>query len=139
MSLCLGNLNQTTISLLIRHWKCRERNTSTLHFYFRQEENDKFTPLLAKFENYCIPKKNLTMKRHTFNTRVQRSTELIDQFVTDLKIIAINCEIEAIKDDLIRDRYTTEIQRLHYVNGHCALISIFGLLTYQNVQLNVFA
>ena len=60
--------------------------------------------MLAKFENYCIPKKNVTMERHKFNTRVQGSTELIDQFVTDLKNIAINCEFGAIKDDLIRDR-----------------------------------
>ena len=44
------------------------------------------------------------MERHKFNTQVQGSTELIHQFVTDLKNIAINCEFGAIKDDHIRDR-----------------------------------
>ena len=44
------------------------------------------------------------MERHKFNTQVQGSIELIDQFVMDLKNIAINCEFGAIKDDLIRDR-----------------------------------
>ena len=73
-------------------------------FVFPEEEKDKFTPLLAKFENYFIPKKNVKMERHKFNTQVQGSTELIDQFVTDHKNIAINCEFGAIKDDLIRDR-----------------------------------
>ena len=43
-------------------------------FVFPEEEKDKFTPLLTKFENYCIPKKKLTMERHKFNTRVQGST-----------------------------------------------------------------
>ena len=46
----------------------------------------------------------MIMERHKFNTRVQGSTELIDQYVTDLKNIAINCEFGAIKGDLIRDR-----------------------------------
>ena len=49
---------------------------------------DKLDKLLEKFENYCIPKKNVTMERHNFNTRTQGSTKLIDQFVTDLKNIA---------------------------------------------------
>ena len=48
--------------------------------------------------------KNVTMERNKFNTQVKGSTELIDQFVTDLKNIAINCEFGAVKDDLIRDR-----------------------------------
>ena len=37
-------------------------------FVFPEEENDKFKPFLAKFENNCIPKKNVTMERHKFNT-----------------------------------------------------------------------
>ena len=41
--------------------------------------------MLAKFETYCIPKKNVTMERHIFNTQVQGSAELIDQFAMDLK------------------------------------------------------
>ena len=68
------------------------------------EQKDKLEPLLEKFESYCIPKKNVTMERHKFNTRTQGSTELIDQFVTDLKNIARDCEFGDIKNDLIRDR-----------------------------------
>ena len=59
-------------------------------FVFAEEQKDKLEPLLEKFESYCIPKKNVTMERYKFNTRTQGSTdsELIDQFVTDLKNIA---------------------------------------------------
>ncbi|MCG7876437.1 MAG: RNase H-like domain-containing protein [Candidatus Thiodiazotropha endolucinida] len=73
-------------------------------FVLQEAEQDKLAPLLTKFENYCIPKKNITMERHKFNTRTQGSTELIDQFVTDLKNIARECEFGDIKNDLIRDR-----------------------------------
>ena len=44
------------------------------------------------------------MERHKFNTRTQESSELIDQFVTDLKNFANDCEFGDIKNDLIRDR-----------------------------------
>ena len=54
-------------------------------FTFADGEKDKLDKLIEKFQNYCIPKKNITMERHKFNTRTQDSTELIDQFVIDLK------------------------------------------------------
>ena len=54
-------------------------------FTFADGENDKLDKLIEKFQNYCIPKKNITMEEHKFNTRIQGSTELIDQFVIDLK------------------------------------------------------
>ncbi|CAC5390534.1 unnamed protein product [Mytilus coruscus] len=73
-------------------------------FNFGENEADKLEILLKKFEDYCIPKKNVTVIRHRFNTRVQNSSESIDQYLTDLKLIAKNCEFEHLKDGLIRDR-----------------------------------
>ena len=72
-------------------------------FTFADREKDKLDKLIDKFQNYCIPKKNITMERHKFNTRTQGSTELIDQFVIDLKNVAKDCEFGFIKNDLIRD------------------------------------
>ena len=43
-------------------------------------------------------------RNYPFNTKTQCSTKLIDQFVTDLKNIANDCEFGDIKNDLIRDR-----------------------------------
>ena len=48
-------------------------------YTFAEAEKDKLDTLLEKFENYCIPKKNVTMERHKFNTRTQGSTELIEK------------------------------------------------------------
>ncbi|CAC5359831.1 unnamed protein product [Mytilus coruscus] len=73
-------------------------------FNFGENEADKLEVLLKKFEDYCIPKKNVTVIRHRFNTRVQNPSESIDQYLTDRKLIAKNCEFEHLKDGLIRDR-----------------------------------
>ncbi|CAC5366984.1 unnamed protein product [Mytilus coruscus] len=73
-------------------------------FNFGEYEADKLDVLLKKFEDYCTSKKNATVIRHRFNTRVQSSNESIDQYLTDLKLIAKNCEFEHLKDGLIRDR-----------------------------------
>jgi hypothetical protein len=73
-------------------------------FHFGEGEVDKLEVLLKKFEDYCIPKTNVTVIRHRFNTRVQGHSESIDQYVTDLKLIAKDCEFEHLEDGLIRDR-----------------------------------
>ena len=41
-------------------------------FVFPEEEKDKITPLLAKFDNYCIPKKNVTMERQIKHTSTRQ-------------------------------------------------------------------
>ncbi|CAC5373079.1 unnamed protein product [Mytilus coruscus] len=73
-------------------------------FNFGENEADILDVLLKKFKDYCIPKKNVTVIRHRFNTHVQSSNENVDQYLTDLKLIAKNCEFEHLKDGLIRDR-----------------------------------
>ena len=49
-------------------------------------QKKKFSLLVQKFEEYCIPrKKNVTYKRHLFNTRNQGPAESIDFYVTVLR------------------------------------------------------
>lgn len=73
-------------------------------FTFLENETDKIKPLFKKFDDYCNPQKNVTVERHKFNTRYQHKTESIDQYVTDLRLIAQNCKFEALTDELIKDR-----------------------------------
>ena len=40
--------------------------------------------LLSKFEEYCEPRKNVTLERHKFFSRNQAVHEPIDAYVTDL-------------------------------------------------------
>ena len=60
--------------------------------------------IVQKFETYCTPKKNTTYERHKFFTRNQKSDETIDQYVTELRTMAKNCEFGDLCDSLIRDR-----------------------------------
>ena len=66
--------------------------------------------LITAFKEYCSPKKNITYERHKFNTRNQGETESIDQYVTELRILASTCEFATLKDGLIRDRIICGIQ-----------------------------
>ena len=73
-------------------------------FVLTAEEQDKINVLFAKFESYCKPKRNVTVERYKFNTRMQAAEESIDQFVTALRLIAKDCDFKLLEDDLIRDR-----------------------------------
>ena len=75
-------------------------NTMTLG----EEEADKIDILFSKFEAYCKPKQNVTIERYRFNTRAQGEEETIDQYVTELRLIAKNCGYGDLEDQLVRDR-----------------------------------
>ena len=63
-------------------------NTWTLS----EEEQNKPKILFEKFGDYCKPKKNLTVLWHKFNSCVQSTTESADHFITDLKLLSLDCE-----------------------------------------------
>ena len=71
---------------------------------FEETEKDKIEPLIAKFEAYCLPKKNVTHERHLLNLRKQKTDESIDQFMTELKRLAKNCEYGELTNSIIKDR-----------------------------------
>ena len=83
------------------------QDARTVYNNFEYEENEdknKLQTIIAKFEKYCEPRKNLTYTRHLFFTRSQGPTETIDMYVTDLKAKAKDCEFGPLTDSLVRDR-----------------------------------
>ena len=74
--------------LYIGHYARDVFNTWTLF----EEEKNKPMILFEKFCDYCKPKKNLTVLQHKFNSRVQSTTESADYFITDLKLLSLDCE-----------------------------------------------
>ena len=68
------------------------------------EDENKVNMIMAKFEAYCNPRKNINWERHIFNIRNQQIGETIDQYVTDLKTKVKSCEFGTLTDSLIRDR-----------------------------------
>ena len=72
---------------------------------FEETEKDKIEPLIAKFEAYCLPKKNATHERHLLNLRKQKPDhESLDQVMTELKQLAKNCEYVELTNSIIKDR-----------------------------------
>ena len=60
--------------------------------------------VIAAFDSYCNPKKNETVERYKFFMRVQDTSEPLEQFVTDLKLLAASCNFGSLKESLVRDR-----------------------------------
>jgi hypothetical protein len=75
-----------------------------------EADKDKVDKIMEKFEAYCTPRKNVTWDRHVFNSRNQRPGETIDQYVTDLRSKAAQCEFGTLTDSLIRVRIVCGIQ-----------------------------
>ena len=61
---------------------------------FRWEETEKDDPykVLDHFETYVWPRINKRITRHRLKQQKQKSEEIIDNFVKDLRIILMDCE-----------------------------------------------
>lgn len=73
-------------------------------FELKAAEVNKFQVLVDKFNEYFLPKVNVTFERHKFFTRNQKSGENIESYVTELKALAATCDFGKLKDSLIKDR-----------------------------------
>lgn len=78
----------------------------------RVEESDRKDPekLIEILTNHFKPKQNTSVERHKFNSRVQGYGESFNDFITDLKKIAANCQFDNLREDLIRDRIVCGIK-----------------------------
>lgn len=75
------------------------------HFTYEEGESlESFADVCKKFSELCQGAKNVIYERLVFNQRSQKEGERIDNFVSDLKRLALTCEFGTLKDSLIRDR-----------------------------------
>lgn len=79
-------------------------------FELKKEEVNKYSVLIDKFDNYFLPKINVTFERHKFFTRNKKPGENFDAYVTELKSLASTCEFGKLKDSLIKDRIVCGIE-----------------------------
>ncbi|XP_063923109.1 uncharacterized protein K02A2.6-like [Zophobas morio] len=74
-------------------------------FEFEEDDERKdIKKVIAKFEEYFVPKVNPSVERNKFYNRVQEKEEPFDTFVTDLKRIAADCAFGEFKQEMLRDR-----------------------------------
>lgn len=64
-----------------------------------------FKDLIQHFEKHFLPQINVTIERHKLFNRRQGDDESIEQYITDLKNIASQCEFKN-QDDILRDIFS---------------------------------
>ena len=78
---------------------------STFSGWATDGDESKIGPVLAKFEQYCQPRKHVPFERYRFNRRMQNAGETYDQYRTALRKLAENCDFQTITpDDILRDK-----------------------------------
>ena len=73
-------------------------------FIFEPKEHSmNFTKIIEKFDEYCLPRKNITFLRHRFFTHRQVEGQSFDEFVTSLRKLSADCEFGDLNSSLTRD------------------------------------
>ncbi|XP_054721344.1 uncharacterized protein LOC129231122 [Uloborus diversus] len=72
-------------------------------FGLSSADSEKYDAVLNSFDNYFAPKKNTVIARYKFFNCVQGENESVDSFVTNLKVLAKDCDFETQEENLIRD------------------------------------
>ncbi|CAG9760759.1 unnamed protein product [Ceutorhynchus assimilis] len=76
----------------------------------KSNEVDKIDVLIVKFNDYFMPKINVTYERHNFFMRNQKTGENFENDVTKLKSLFNSCDFGKLKKSLIRDRLICGIE-----------------------------
>ena len=73
-------------------------------FIFEPKEHSMiFTKIIEKFDEHCIPRKNITFLRHNFCTHRQVEGQSFGEFVISLRKLSANCDFGDLNSSLIRD------------------------------------
>ncbi|CAB4024135.1 Hypothetical predicted protein [Paramuricea clavata] len=100
----VGKKEETIVKLFLYIVGNQGREIYETLSFDQEPEERSFKGIVEAFSNYCDPKKNETVERYKFFTRVQEAGETLDKFITDVKILAATCNFEQLKESLIQDR-----------------------------------
>ena len=87
----------------------RRRGRSHVHWDFRRGRK-KYAQVLAKFDSFFQPRKNVIFERARFNRRQQAEGETAEQFIVALYHLASTCNYGPLQDEMIRDRLVVGIR-----------------------------
>ena len=84
---------------------CGEKGRDIANTWSNVTEEDKkqLKTYFERFTNHVEPKCNPVFSRYKFHKRIQAESETVEQFVTDLKLLARDCSFTE-PDEMIRDR-----------------------------------
>ena len=95
--------NKVQSSILLTCIGAQGREIYNTFTFNDNEDKMNFDLLIKKFDEHCLPKKNVTLVRHKFFTYKQREGQSFHEFVIQLKRLSSDCEFGELKDSLIRD------------------------------------
>ncbi|KAK0146758.1 hypothetical protein N1851_013875 [Merluccius polli] len=79
-------------------------------FTFTDEgQQDNFDVVLAKFDEYFVPRRNVIHERARFHQRIQRPGEKAETFIRALYELSEHCDFGASREENIRDRIVVGI------------------------------
>lgn len=99
-----NSLPEARKAALLLHTAGTEAQEIYESFQLSDEDKLNLTKMMEKFDDYFIPKTNISIERYKFNSRVQSSCENFEAFYTDLLKLAASCDFGNLKDELIKDR-----------------------------------
>ncbi|UYV70795.1 hypothetical protein LAZ67_8000653 [Cordylochernes scorpioides] len=85
-------------------WQTRLRN---------EAQNEDYQLVVSKFQNYFIGKINFIYERAKFNRRVQGDSKPVEEFITNLYVLAENGNYGILKEEMIRDRLVVGVKNFN--------------------------
>lgn len=86
-----------------------EAQRKFLTFQLTAAQRKDYNAVIQSFKNYCKPMKNETFDRYKFFTRVQQEGESFDHFLTEVKMLASECNFGDLEESLLRDKIVSGI------------------------------
>ena len=108
--------NQVKSSLLLRCVVEKGRKIYSNFTFDNEEDTLVYDKIIEKFEAYIAPRKNLTYSRFKFLTYRQEEGQSFESFFTDFKKSTSDCELDHLKESLIRDMRIIGLHDKSYKN-----------------------
>ncbi|UYV60281.1 K02A2.6-like [Cordylochernes scorpioides] len=82
-------------------------------FNLSEAQINDYKLVVSKFQDYFIEKRNVIYERAKFNRRSQGETESVEEFITNLYVLAENCSYGILKEEMIRNRLVVGVKNFN--------------------------
>ncbi|UYV70501.1 K02A2.6-like [Cordylochernes scorpioides] len=82
-------------------------------FNLSEAQINDYKLVVSKFQDYFIGKRNVIYERAKFNRRSQGETEPVEEFITNLYVLAETCSYGILKEEMIRDRLVVGVKNFN--------------------------
>ncbi|KAF2892647.1 hypothetical protein ILUMI_13526 [Ignelater luminosus] len=95
--------DESKIAIFLQH-AGKEAQRKFQIFKLTEENRKKYDSVIKAFKDYWKLMKNETYDRYKFFSRNQQVGESFDDFLTDIKLLAMDCNFGTLEESLLRDK-----------------------------------